>query len=895
MEFKDTLLMPVTDFEMRANLNQKEPAIQEKWESKKIYHKALQKNKSNEPYVFLDGPPYANGSIHIGHALNKVLKDINVRYRTLNNMYTPFVLGWDTHGLPIESAIEKSGVKRKEKTVNEFRNICKEYALDQIKNQKEQFKRLGLFTDYSETYFTLQKEYEIEQVKCFFSMLKRGLVFRDLKPVYWSWSSESALAEAEIEYQEKNSPSIYVTFDINHNDILPTGTKAIIWTTTPWTLPANRAISVNPTFDYVVIETNKGLFLILDNLREKLISKLNFEEVKIIKKLKGKELENLTYTHFFNNEKYKLILGEHVSDIDGTGLVHTAPGHGQDDYIVGKKYNLEVVSVVNAQGIMEKAGEFDGLFLDKASQSIIEKLESLGNLLFKEIITHQYPHDWRTKKPIIFRATQQWFITIKNIKNNIIKDLDGIVSYPDWGKSRMQNMIANRGDWCISRQRIWGVPIPIIYDANHEPIVKDDVIQHQINMFIKHGVEAWDKLPIKDLLPDNFNQNIDGYTKEKDIMDVWFDSGTAFNTLLRNFDTTVADVYIEGNDQFRGWFNSSLIISSAVHNKSPYKKLVTHGFVLDEKGHKMSKSKGNVIDPLKVINQYGADVLRLWVSSVDYQEDVRISDNLLKQVAESYRKIRNTIRFMLGNLNNYHHKTIQLNEVDQYMIHLTNELIYEVKNSYENYKYEKVYQLINNFVINDLSAFYLDIAKDVVYVQRENDPRRQQILFVFYHITNTLITLLAPIIPHTCEEAYSFFNKLNKNESVMLEEIKLLDVSVNINVNEWNKIWKLKTDIYQEIEKARQDKIIGKSLEAKIVLKLKNDFKFFETIYLKEILMVSKLEINNEISNNLVEKESCYVQVTKHPGKSCERCWKYFEQDEMFDGKICISCHNAIK
>ncbi|MEN7376301.1 isoleucine--tRNA ligase, partial [Bacillus licheniformis] len=658
MDYKDTLLMPKTDFPMRGNLPNREPEIQGKWEDMDIYSLVQKRTEGRPMFVLHDGPPYANGDIHMGHALNKVLKDFIVRSRSMSGYHAPYVPGWDTHGLPIETALTKNKkVKRKEMTVAEFRKLCEEYAWQQIEGQKAQFKRLGVRGDWENPYVTLKPEFEAQQIKVFGEMAKKGYIYKGKKPVYWSPSSESALAEAEIEYHDKRSPSIYVAFDVKDGKgVLTNGEKIVIWTTTPWTIPANLGIAVHPELEYSVVAAGGARYVMASALIESVAKAIGFEDHEVVQTVKGKDLEHIVAVHPLYGRDSLVMLGEHVTTDAGTGCVHTAPGHGEDDFIIGQKYGLDVLCPVDEKGHMtSEAPGFEGLFYDQANKPITEQLEEKGALLKLDFITHSYPHDWRTKKPTIFRATAQWFASIKDFRDELLEAVKKTKWVPEWGETRLYNMIRDRGDWCISRQRAWGVPIPVFYAENGEPIITDETINHVSELFREHGSNIWFEKEANELLPEGFTHpgSPNGkFTKEQDIMDVWFDSGSSHQAVLEEREDLVrpADLYLEGSDQYRGWFNSSISTAVAVTGKAPYKGVLSHGFALDGEGRKMSKSLGNVVVPAKIMNQFGADILRLWVASVDYQADVRVSDAILKQVAEVYRKIRNTFRFLHGNI-----------------------------------------------------------------------------------------------------------------------------------------------------------------------------------------------------------------------------------------------------
>ncbi|EAD5952311.1 isoleucine--tRNA ligase, partial [Listeria monocytogenes] len=680
MEYKDTLLMPKTDFPMRGNLPNKEPEWQAKWEEEKLYEKIQEKNAERPTYILHDGPPYANGEVHMGHALNKTIKDIIVRYKSMAGFRSPYVPGWDTHGLPIETAIAKKGVKRKEMSIAEFRKLCAEYAMKQVDGQRTGFKRLGINGDWENPYITLLPEYEAEQIKVFGEMAKKGYIYKGKKPVYWSPSSESALAEAEIEYQDKTSASIFVAFKVTDGKgVLDEGTNIVIWTTTPWTIPANMGITVNPDLDYVVIESAGEKYVVAEALLPSLREKLGFEDATVVKTVRGSELDRVVTKHPFYDRDSLVMNGEHATAEAGTGAVHTAPGHGEDDFLIGKKYDLEILAPLDDRGVFtEEAPGFEGVFYDTANKMVTEKLEEVGALLKMEFITHSYPHDWRTKKPVIFRATAQWFASIDAFRDDLLAAVKGVNWTPAWGETRLFNMVRDRGDWVISRQRAWGVPLPIFYAENGEAIITDETINHISELFREHGSNVWFERDVKDLLPAGFTHpgSPNGeFTKETDIMDVWFDSGSSHQAVLnaRPELSRPADLYMEGSDQYRGWFNSSLTTAVAITGEAPYRNVLSHGFALDGEGRKMSKSLGNTLLPGKVIKQLGADIVRLWVASVDYQADVRVSDEILKQVSEVYRKIRNTMRFLLGNINDFNPTTNtvsyeNLREVDKYML-----------------------------------------------------------------------------------------------------------------------------------------------------------------------------------------------------------------------------------
>ncbi|MBN2504077.1 MAG: isoleucine--tRNA ligase [Bacilli bacterium] len=904
--FKDTLLMPQTEFPMRGNLGQKEPEIQTGWEEKQIYEKRLAKNDGRPVFVLHDGPPYANGSIHAGTALNKVLKDFVVRYRNMSGYQAPYIPGWDTHGLPIENALSKDRkVNRKEIDVASFREMCAEYALEQVEIQKQQFRRLGVLGEWDNPYITLHKSYEAAQLRMFGEMVEKHLIYKGLKPVYWSPSSESALAEAEIEYYDHTSPSIYVAMPVKSgNGILPKKAELLIWTTTPWTIPANLAICVGPDIEYALIKTDKDrYFVVAKNLIEKLKESLDWSSVEMIKEFHGSELENVTYKHPFYERISPVILGDHVSTEDGTGLVHTAPGHGEDDFNVGQRYGLDVFCPVDSHGCMtEDAGErLAGLFVDDCNLEVIKMLSETDHLIKRQDIVHSYPHDWRTRKPVIFRATPQWFASIDLLKEDILKAIRTVKWYPNWGDVRLANMIKERGSWCISRQRTWGVPIPAFYTEKGSAILDKAVIDHVADIFAEQGSNAWFKLTEKELLPEGFTHpdSPNGiFHKETDIMDVWFDSGSSHHgAMIERNQPYPADLYLEGSDQYRGWFNSSLITGVATKGASPYKTLVSHGFILDGEGRKMSKSLGNVVDPNKIANTLGADIFRLWVASVDYQADVRLSDDLLKQVGESYRKIRNTFKFILGNLFDYDDTKNRVNledldEIDMYMLIKTDNLAREVVDAYQDFRFDDVYRKTTNFV-TFISAFYLDFTKDILYIEKADSKPRRKIQTVFFHIIDTLLRLLTPIIPHTTSEAYNQLLTKDVEDVYLLDMPEPCDYPIDIEAK-YDRFMELREDVLKALELARNEKVIGKSLNAHLILYPRGaaqDLLNELNANLAQVFIVSKLEIRND-GYGAFKGQDVSIDVLPASGITCERCWTIVEHVDH-DG-LCDRCHNIV-
>ncbi len=905
--YKDTLLMPQTEFPMRGNLGQKEPSVQKNWEDMDLYGKLMKQNADKPFFVLHDGPPYANGSIHAGTALNKTLKDFVLRFKNMNGFKAPYIPGWDTHGLPIENALSKDRkVDRKSMPIADFRKLCAQYALEQVEVQKQQFRRLGILGEWNHPYLTLDKSFEAAQIRLFGEMVEKGLIYKGLKPVYWSPSSESALAEAEIEYYDVMSPSIYVAMPIvDSKGLLPKNTELIIWTTTPWTIPANLAIALGPDIEYVLIKSdNNRLFVIANSRLESLKTILGWTKAEVQKSFRGFELEGITYKHPLYDRVSPVILGDHVTTEDGTGLVHTAPGHGEDDFIVGQKYNLEVFCPVDEHGkMMKSAGaRFEGMFVDDCNGEVIKALEEVNALLFSVKISHSYPHDWRTKKPVIFRATPQWFASIDKLKGDIMRAIQTVKWYPNWGDVRLGNMIKDRGSWCISRQRAWGVPIPAFYTEKGTTILNKEVIDHVASIFAEEGSNAWFEKSAAELLPKGFTHpdspnNV--FVKETDIMDVWFDSGSSHHgAMIERGLPYPADLYLEGSDQYRGWFNSSLTTGIATMNQSPYKTLVSHGFITDGEGRKMSKSLGNVVDPNKIANTLGADIFRLWVSSVDYQSDVRLSDDLLNQVSETYRKIRNTLKFLLGNIADFdfHHDMVpyhEMGDIDRYILKKLDHLIEDVIAAYDDFRFDDVYRKTANFV-TFTSAFYLDFTKDVLYIEKMDALNRRSIQTVLYIITDALLRLLTPLIPHTTSEAYAYLPHKDK------DDVYLLSMPSRIN-DDWNKeelyddFMSLREDVLKALEAARNEKIIGKSLNAHVILYPRGKVvELLEKldINLAQVFIVSKLEVKNDSFGNY-KGNDVSIDVLACEGITCQRCWQVVPQ--VHEDGLCDRCESILE
>ena len=907
VELKDTLLMPKTKFPMRGNLPNKEPEFLKRWEEMDLYRKVLEKNAGKPSYVLHDGPPYANGNIHIGHALNKILKDFIVKYKNMNGFVSNYVPGWDTHGLPIEQVLVNNGVDRKSMPATKFRNKCKDYALKQVDKQRADFKKLGVIGDWENPYLTLDPKFEAEQIRVFGKMVDKGYIYKGLKPIYWSPSSESALAEAEIEYRDHTSPSIYVGFELVSEDgVVEKGTKFVIWTTTPWTLPANLGIAVHPDFEYQEVKVNGENYLLAKERVNFLAEQFGWENFELGKTVLGKELEYLLCQHPFLDRTSTVILADYVTLDSGTGLVHTAPGHGVDDFIVGQgKYKLGVLSPVDNQGnLTEEAGQFAGQFVFDANKNIIAHLAETGALLKQENITHSYPHDWRSKKPIIFRSTPQWFCSIDAFRSELLDAVDRTKFYSEWGKPRLYNMIRDRGDWVISRQRVWGVPIPVFYAENGEAILDNTLIEHVAKIFEVEGSNVWFYKDAKELLPEGYTHpgSPNGkFTKEMDIMDVWFDSGTSHQgcCALRDDLTYPADLYLEGSDQYRGWFNSSLITSVAISGEAPYKELVSAGFVMDGNGNKMSKSLGNVISPNDVGKQLGAEIIRLWSASVDYTQDVRISNDILKQVSETYRKIRNTFRFLLGNLFNgsFDNRTDllsydELEELDKYMVLKFEKVVAKVLDYYENYQFNSITTELINFFNVELSSFYLDYGKDILYIEAEKSHKRLSMLTVLYTVLSKSVRLLAPILSFTAEEVYDNM-PYEDAESVHLTDFPAKNLIDDAALEaKWDKLLEVRDDVNKALEESRNEKVIGKSLEAAVEI-YSNDSEVVELLNavdnLHQLFIVSKVEVKE---NDGVAYDLATVKVTKAEGHRCERCWNIVE--EVNEEGLCPRCASIL-
>ncbi|WP_427902954.1 isoleucine--tRNA ligase [Metamycoplasma alkalescens] len=881
-DYKNTLLMPQTDFSMKANLVEKEVFFNEKWQKMNLYQQILQSNQGNKNFVLHDGPPYANGNIHVGHALNKILKDIIVRSKNMQGYFSPFVPGWDTHGLPIEHKmlIEKK-MNANDFSIPELRDACAKYALSQIEKQKEQFKKLSMLTDFKEIYVTLDKKFEAQQLRLFKKMIFDGLIYKDLKPIYWSPSSQSALAEAEVEYADHISPSLYVSLKIVFgNKIIQENENLIIWTTTPWTLIANSGVAINKDFSYIKIKVNEQIYILAKDLLASVATECKWENYQIIgNEFNGQDILGIKYQSPINQLICPVVEGHHVSLENGSGLVHMAPLFGEDDFIIGNKNNLVKIMHVNDDGMLnEHALMFKNLFYDDANPLIGKFLEENNLLLGFKKIKHSYPHDWRTHLPIMYRATPQWFVSLKKIKQNILDEIKNVKTYNDWSKSRLELMLENRDTWCISRQRSWGVPIIVFYDQNKNPVLEEEIFDYVIDLVEKHGSNIWYEKDVDELLPLKWRNK--GFSKENDIMDVWFDSGSTSLGVKPNNIEAPFDLYLEGSDQYRGWFNSSMINSVAWRKKSPFKAFLSHGFVLDGKGRKMSKSLNNTVDPLDVVKKHGSDILRLWAANSEYSADIAIDDKILEQNIEIYRKLRNTIKFMLGGITDFDFNFVKLDSIHALMEEKLINLEAKVFSYYENYKFVNVIKEINNFIIN-LSSYYISITKDILYLNKSNDFERRQIQTLFAKIIKFLILSLSPILPTTMEEVYQYFNEPNKLPSAHLLKWNFALEQKNQLSEKWEEFFVLKNEVYKMIEEKIKKQEIKRQNEAFITIK--TDSEFIKSLPLTKLLMVAKVSIGNEF------------KIEKLPSEKCLRCWNHFEKaDFNFELEICKRCEDVI-
>ncbi|MBL7070683.1 MAG: isoleucine--tRNA ligase [Candidatus Omnitrophica bacterium] len=937
MEYKDTLNLPKTDFPMKANLPQREPQMLKRWKEQDIYRLMSKKREKAPKYVLHDGPPYANGDIHMGHVLNKILKDIVIKFNTLAGYNVPYIPGWDCHGLPVEHQLmKKLGIEKGDIPQVKFRNKARDFALKFVKIQKAQFERLGIFGDWENPYLTLNPEYEGAIIRSFAELVGKGYIYKDLKPVNWCYKCETALAEAEIEYNPRTSPSVFVKFKLNETGRFKKalGSEAaarvkgdahvLIWTTTPWTLVANVAIALAPTLKYVLVE-NSGSYLILaQDLFEALSKKLKLAEPSIISTFKGRDLEGFDCAHPFIDRTSKIVLADYVSHEEGTGCVHTAPGHGHEDYLTGKKYGLPTVMPVDSKGRFdETAAEFKGLHVFDANKKIIEKLKSINSLMHSEDAGHSYPHCWRCKSPIIFRATAQYFMNVDHdgLRTRVGKFIGESVKWvPEAGQGRISTMVRNRPDWCLSRQRLWGVPITALYCAECDELLLDkDIINHVAGIFEKEGSGAWFIKAASELIPAGTKCKkcgSDEFEKELDILDVWFESGVSHQAVLKPRKEFPADLYLEGSDQHRGWFQSAILTSTAIDGSAPYKSVLTHGFVVDGEGKKMSKSLGNVISPEDVMKRYGADILRIWVASCDYRDDVRLSEVILARLADAYRKIRNTSRYMLGNLYDFDPANNavpieDMSEIDKWAMWRACRLLETAESNFKNFAFHKVFNSIYNFCVVDMSSIYLDVLKDTLYTAGRESRLRRGAQSALYEIISILSRVMAPVLAYTSEEVWRSLPGV-KAESIYLEDwpdLKKLKQMTSgafgeSYIRKWSdRLLPLRDSVLKMLEEARGEGVIGSSLDAKVVLYSDNkewlDTLDQETKLFNTLFIVSSVEIAKDppSGSRKADEIPVSIRISKADGNKCQRCWNYASTvgaDKEHPG-LCLKCGEVVR
>lgn len=921
-DYNNTLQLPKTDFPMRANLPSREQELFKKQAKERLYYRIIEKNKGKKDYILHDGPPYANADIHLGTALNKILKDFVVKEKNMSGYHAPYIPGWDTHGLPIElKALKSSDVHKDTITPIELREICRKYALSYVENQKKQFLKLGVIGDYEDPYLTLKPEYEAMQIRIFGEMAKKGYIYKGLKPVYWCADCGTALAEAEIEYEEDPCDSIFVKFAVSDDKdffakhkIEKEKVRFLIWTTTTWTLPGNLAVCLGPSYSYALVKTGEEYLIIAEDLVDSVMEAGGIKDYEICGSYPGSDFEYMKVKHPFLDRESLVILGEHVTLESGTGCVHTAPGHGVEDFEVSVRYHLPIVVPVDANGVLtEEAGEFAGLSTDDANRVIAKKLTEIGCLFAVKKIQHPYPHCWRCKHPIIFRATQQWFCSIEGFKKEALKAIEGVNWIPSWGLQRMKNMVEDRSDWCISRQRIWGVPIPIVYCEDcGEALINEETIEAIAQLFEKEGSNAWYQKDPKEFLPPSVRCQCGSkaFRKETDIMDVWFDSGVSYAAVAserEDFHLPV-DLYLEGADQHRGWFQSSLLTSVACRGVAPYKTVCTHGWVVDGEGKKMSKSLKNGVAPEKIIEQYGADILRLWIASSDYHADIRISPEILKQLTEIYRKIRNTARFILGNICDFDPKKNAVSpddfcDLDRWALLRLNELIAQVKKGYDSFEFYTIFHAVHHFCVVDLSNFYLDILKDRLYCDEKAGQSRRSAQTAIYWILHALCRLIAPILAFTSEEIWSYLPREDGDvpESVLLNPMpEPIAVSAKDGfMDRYARILRLRESAQKALEEKRAAKEIRSSLEARLVFYCDSDWDAFLSDYQKELpelLRVSEVTLKKQGTGCYPCEDGISVDVFYADGEKCERCWNYSSSVGQHEDHptICDRCYRVV-
>ena len=929
MDYKDTLNLPSTSFPMKANLNQREPEILKHWEETGLWEKILGKNLGKQIYTLHDGPPYANGNIHIGHALNKILKDIIVKYKAMKGCYAKYVPGWDCHGLPIELQVDKKlGSKKKKMSLVEFRQRCRDYAGRFMKIQRDEFRRLGVLGDWNHPYLTMSYDYEGAIIREFGKFVQNNGVYKGKKPIHWCASCRTALAEAEVEYHEEESPSIFVRFLMEVQDagkrprLSGKKVSVVIWTTTPWTLPANLAVALHPEFTYAAAEAGGEVLILAQELLETCMETFGIESYQVIDTFKGRELEGFHVRHPFEERDSLIILGEHVTLDQGTGCVHTAPGHGEDDYHMGLAYKLPIYTPVNDGGrFTEEAGRFAGQQVFQANPAITGLLMETGHLLYEDKVQHSYPHCWRCKKPIIFRATEQWFISMESnaLRSRALRTIQENVKWiPAWGMNRIYAMVENRPDWCISRQRSWGVPIAIFQCTDcGEYLMEAEAVFHVADLVEEQGADIWFEKEAAELLPEGTVCRKCGggrFQKEKDILDVWFDSGVSHTAVIQQTEglSYPADLYLEGSDQHRGWFHSALLTALGTGKEEPFTSVLTHGFVVDGEGKKMSKSIGNVIAPNHVIQKNGAEILRLWVSAEDYRDDVKISDEILKRMVEAYRKIRNTMRFILGNLYDYDpakHRVPRnhMPEIDRWVLHTLQKLIQKIDRAYEEFSFHTIYHALYHFCTVEMSARYLDILKDRLYVSLSDSPGRRSSQTVLFEVLSSLARLMAPILSFTAEEVWAAIPRGVNRTSVHLEEFPVpdpMDLDDEL-AKRWDDIFLIRSEVSRVLELARRNKVIGLSLDAAVELYLSNTWWDKLHAYreeLAEILIVSDISLHplQEVPEDAAAGEEVAeirIRVRPAEGNKCDRCWIYCLTvgEDSRHPAICSRCADVIR
>ncbi|MFH1287862.1 MAG: isoleucine--tRNA ligase [bacterium] len=927
MIYEKTINLPKTDFPMRAELAKREPEIAKIWDKEEIYNQLRKKRAGKIKYILHDGPPYANGHIHIGTAFNKILKDIIVRYKSMQGYDAPFVPGWDCHGLPVEHQVTKNLKDKDNASIIKIRKKCREYAAKFVNIQREEFKRLGNYGEWEHPYLTMNFDYEAAIIDEFRKLANLGYIYHGVKPIYWCGTCETALAEAEVEYEDESTDSIYVKFPLtNPQEILPDSkekTYIVIWTTTPWTLPGNTAVAIHPKKDYTAYKIENEVFIIAKELANSVFEKINKNPDKILETWEGKSLEGLTYKHPFIDRTGQIILADFVDMETGSGCVHIAPGHGEEDFEIGQKYNLPVIAPVDAKGCFTNEVElFAGQKVLEANPEIIKLLTQKNVLILSEKIMHSYPHCWRCKHPVIFRATKQWFISLngKNyLRENALEEIKKVVWIPSWGKDRISQMVTNRPDWCISRQRAWGVPIPVFFCENcNREFIDDDTMKKVHNLVKKHGADIWFTMSAEELIPENKSCpdcRGEKFRKETDILDVWFDSGVSHAAVLRQRSgiSWPADLYLEGSDQHRGWFQSSLLTSIGTEKMAPYKSVLTHGFVVDGEGKKMSKSTGNVIAPQEIIEKYGSDILRLWVTSENYQNDIKISQEILNRLTDAYRKIRNTCRYILGNLYDFNPETDKVDynnllEIDQFALLQLQKLLEKSVQGYNSFQFHYFYHALYNYCVNDLSAFYLDILKDRLYTHGRKSIERRSAQTVLCEIIINLAKVMAPITVHTAEEVWRNIPKFHgKETSIHLTEMpKINEEYIQKHLEEnWNNLISIRKEVYSALEIARQSKIIAKSLEAKVTLFVEDKkLEAFLNKYKNElptIFIVSSvdiLDVKNKANNlfTAVSIPNLTISIEKSQGIKCERCWTWTEYSvsDKEHPNLCSKCLKII-